>query len=310
MAAEIVVSEDEYEVRAAILEDGSCVEIYIERKSEERTLGNIYKGRVGSVVPGIQAAFIDIGSSKNGFLSVRDLQTRVNEYGEKEENGDRNGRAGRSRAPIESVLKKGQDILVRVDRESIGAKGPHLTGHISIPGRHAVYMPTSSTLGVSRRIGNEKERSRLQKAISKHMPKTGGIILRTACAGCKEEEFVPEIKYLIKTWEQAVAKSKRKKAPALVYEDLGMVYRIIRDFLTDDVKRLVVEGAELHRDVMKFVEESLPSLREKIVYYDEAVPAFEKFGVEQEVKQATGQRVWLKSGGYLVIGRGGSAGGD
>ena len=146
MATDIIVSEDEYEVRAAILENGSCVEIFNERKSEERSLGNIYKGRVGSVLPGMQAAFIDIGSSKNGFLHVSDLQAHVNEYGEIERNIDGNGRAARNRTPIESILKKGQEILVQIDKEPIGTKGPRVTGYITIPGRHLVFAPTSSTL--------------------------------------------------------------------------------------------------------------------------------------------------------------------
>ena len=301
MATDIIVSEDEYEVRAAILENESCVEIFNERKSEERSLGNIYKGRVGSVLPGMQAAFIDIGSSKNGFLHVSDLQAHVNEYGEIERNIDGNGRAARNRTPIESILKKGQEILVQIDKEPIGTKGPRVTGYITIPGRHLVFAPTSSTLGISRRINSEKERSRLQKTVSKHMPKTGGIIVRTACAGCEDSQFVPEIKFLIKTWETVVSKSERKKAPALVYEDLGLVFRVIRDIFTDDINRFIVEGAALHESVLKYVEESLPSLREKIVFYEDEIPAFEKFGIEQEVKKATSRRIWLKSGGYLVI---------
>ncbi|GIX07660.1 MAG: hypothetical protein KatS3mg115_2063 [Candidatus Poribacteria bacterium] len=147
MATEIVVSEDEYEARAALLEEGRLVEFYLERKDTEQILGNIYKGRVASVLPGMQAAFVDIGIGKNAFLHISDLQTHVNEYGEIERNVDPSGRGGRNRIPIEQILKKGQEILVQIEKESIGTKGPRVTGYLTIPGRYLVYVPHGDQLG-------------------------------------------------------------------------------------------------------------------------------------------------------------------
>ncbi|MBT3267048.1 Rne/Rng family ribonuclease [Candidatus Poribacteria bacterium] len=301
MATDIVVSEDAYEIRVAIMEDGRCAELFHERKSEERILGHIYKGKVGSVLPGMQAAFVDIGTAKNAFLHVSDLQAHVNEFGEIAHNVEGNSRAARSRVPIETILKKGQELLVQIDKEPIGTKGPRVTGYITMPGRYLVYIPTSSNLGISRRIDRERERTRLREALSKHMPKTGGIIVRTACAGLPEDQFVPEIKFLLKTWEDALARSERVRAPALVHEDLGLVFRIIRDVFTEDVNQLIVESASLHGQVMNYIDQSLPGLRDKVVLYGHSTPAFDHYGIEQEVQKAMSRRVWLKSGGYLVI---------
>ena len=180
MATDIVVSEDAYEIRVAIMEDGRCAELFHERKSEERILGHIYKGKVGSVLPGMQAAFVDIGTAKNAFLHVSDLQAHVNEFGEIAHNVEGNSRAARSRVPIETILKKGQELLVQIDKEPIGTKGPRVTGYITMPGRYLVYIPTSSNLGISRRIDRERERTRLREALSKHMPKTLDAYIESA----------------------------------------------------------------------------------------------------------------------------------
>jgi len=301
MATDIIVSEDEYEVRVALMEDERCVELFHERKDTEQILGNIYKSRVSSVLPGMQAAFVDIGTDKNAFLHVSDLHTHVNEFGEIEHNVDPAGRPGRNRPPIETILKKGQELLVQIDKEPIGTKGPRVTGYITIPGRYLVYIPTSRNLGISRRIESEKERNRLRELGSKHVPETGGLILRTACANRSEDEFVPEIKFLQRTWEKILARSERVRAPSLVYEDLGLVFRLIRDMLTDDVAQLVIESKPLFESVVQYIEQSLPALREKVVPYDREEPAFTHYGIDMEVKKAIGRRAWLRSGGHIVI---------
>lgn len=299
MTKELVVSEDEYEVRVALLEDGRCVELFVERKDSDQILGNIYKGRVNSILPGMQAAFVDIGTEKNAFLHVSDLQTHINEYGEIERNVDPSGR--RVRVPIENILKKGQELLVQIDKESIGTKGPRVTGYITLPGRYLVYLPTSSNIGISRRISDDKERNRLREAVSKSMPTQGGFIVRTASESRTEQQFKPEIEYLTKTFQDLLAKSERVRAPSLVHEDLGLVFRIIRDIFTDDVSTFVIESKSLYDQIVAFVEMSLPALRDKIVLYEKSEPAFEHFGIEQEIKKAISRKIWLKSGGHIVI---------
>ena len=301
MAPDIVVSDDEYETRVALLEEGRCVEMFHERKDEDHILGNIYKGRVSSVLPGMQAAFVDIGTEKNAFLHVSDLQTHVNEFGEIEHNVDPAGRPGRNRPPIETILKKGQELLVQIDKEPIGTKGPRVTGYITIPGRYLVYIPTSRNLGISRRIETEKERNRLRELGAKHLPEQGGLIIRTACSGRTEDEFVPEIKFLQRTWEQILARSEHTRAPGLVYEDLGLVFRIIRDLLTDDVSRFIIESKPMFESVHRFMEQSLPALRDKVSFYDEEEPVFTHYAIDLEIKKAISRRIWLKSGGHIVI---------
>jgi ribonuclease G len=298
---EIIVSEDEYEVRIALMEDGRCVELFYERKDTDQILGNIYKGRVTSVLPGMQAAFIDIGTEKNAFLHVSDLNTHVNEFGEVERSGESPSHRGRVRVPIENILKKGQDILVQIDKEPIGTKGPRVTGYVTIPGRYLVYLPTSQNVGISRRIEDEKERNRLREVISKHMPSTGGLIVRTAAESRGEEQFVPEIKFLGKTWEEVLAKSERMRAPALVYEDLGLAFRLIRDIFTDDVDRFVIDSKTLFDQVTQFIEDSLPHLRDRVTFHEGPDTAFDDYGIEPEIKKAISRRIWLKSGGHIVI---------
>ncbi|MBM3215215.1 Rne/Rng family ribonuclease [Candidatus Poribacteria bacterium] len=301
MAREIIVSEDEYEVRIALLEEGRCVELFYERRDTDHILGNIYKGRVNSVLPGMQAAFVDIGTDKNAFLHVSDLQTHVNEFGEVERASEGGGRGSRNRTPIEQILKKGQEILVQIDKEPIGSKGPRVTAYVTIPGRYLVYLPTSANVGISRRIEDEKERARLKELLSKHMPPSGGVIVRTASGSRGEDEFVPEVKFLVKTWEDVLAKSERVRAPALVYEDLGLAFRMIRDVFTDDVDRFVIDSKTLHEQVAQYIEGSLPTLRDKVVFHEGPDTAFEDFGIEQEIKKAIARRIWLKSGGHIVI---------
>jgi len=319
MLKEIIINKDEYETRAALLENKTLAELFIERRGERYVLGNIYKGKVNTVLPGMQAAFIDIGLDRNAFLHVSDVAHHLEEYEDFMDGDDANGSSparkkrgdSKKRREVPSIaelLKKGQEILVQVDKEPMGTKGPRVTAYVTLPGRYLVYMPTVEHVGISRRIENEAERQRLKEIIERiRSKKNQGFIVRTAASGKGEEEFRSDMRFLADHWERINKRAQNTSAPALIHEDLGLIFRVIRDIFTKDVSRFVIDSDEEYDRIIEFIDSLLPSLKSKvkrynaIKEYDEKESIFEVFSIEKQIKKALRMKMWLKSGGHIVI---------
>ena len=321
MEKEILISDDEYETRCAVLEKGVLNEIYIERKEATQTLGNLYKGRVENVLPGMQVAFVDIGLERHAFLHISDLRYDIGN-GDENENGSRNGKAAKDSAVLDlkaerpkqsrggrgfpflisDLISKRQELLVQVGKEPIGSKGARVTSNITLPGRYVVYMPNSSNIGVSRRIESATERDRLRNmAQAVKADVEGGFIIRTAAEGLNEAEFTAEIRYLIDQWKQTCKRAKRKPAPSLVSKDLSFTNRIVRDMFTKDVNRLLIDSQAGYQETMDYVSSVMPNLRPRVSLYKENTALFDAYGVERALKDALSEKIWLKCGGYIII---------
>lgn len=308
MNREILISLEANEKRVVILEDNRLEELYIDRADQKRMFGNIYKGRVKTVVPGIGAAFVDLGTKKDGFLYVADalrtpIDLDVEADAEFEENPKKqHTRREGGRKSIDQVLKVGQEVIVQVVKEVLGNKGPRLTTHFSIPARYLVMMPGDSKVGVSRRIEDRKERDRIRSIIrSLEIPDGVGFIVRTAGEGKSEKEFKRDIRYLVRLWKKISGSLAQKKAPSLIHQELDLVERVIRDHLTDDTSRIILDDKELLRKVNRFLSLYLPGQTFKVDYYQGNVPLFDKFNVEKEIERTFQKNVYLKSGGHIVI---------
>jgi ribonuclease G len=313
MPKEILISDDEYETRCAIIEDGDLSEIYVERKEDEHILGNIYKGRVENVLPGMQSAFVEIGLERHAFLHISDINY---DFDDVEDGPDKDSAKldlgsekptprGNGRGfpySISELVHKNQEILVQVGKESIGTKGPRVTSCITLPGRYVVYLPTSSNIGVSRRIESAGERQRLRDIAQKlRSGVDGGFIIRTAAEGRSAEEFSTEIQYLINLWKEIRKRGEKMPVRSLVREDLGFVGRIIRDYFTNDVTKLVFDSKDRYQETVEYLSSALPELRSRVKLYERSVPLFEANGVEKELKKALSEKIWLKCGGHIVI---------
>lgn len=314
MKREIIVNSSMVETRVAVLEDGQLAELMIGDVRVEGLAGNIYKGRVLKILPGMQAAFVDVGLNKDAFLYVRDIYEDLEDLerffamGEEVEGEERlpptppPKRPPRQGQPsIEELLKEGQEVLVQVAREPLGTKGARITSHITLPGRFLVFMPTEHHIGISRKIENEGERARLRKIVQELTKGTEGVIVRTAGIGKKRDEIAADLAFLRSLWRQIRAKAETVTAPALVQRDLDLVFRIFRDLFTREVTRLVVDSEEEYERCVEFVESLFPDLRSHLFLYTEDEPIFRSFGVEREIEKALRPKVWLKSGGYVVI---------
>jgi ribonuclease G len=310
----IAISCSPDEVRVGIVEEGTLAEFHIERTKDRGIGGNIYKGRVVRVLPGMQAAFIDVGLERAGFLHASDLWTgpgvppaAVAENGDGGEptetavdfEGRRRPRP--PRLPIEEQLKKGNELLVQIAKEPIGSKGARVTSHVSLPGRYLVYMPTDAHIGVSRRIEDEAERQRLREIVEPLRPPDGGLIIRTACEGISKREITADVRFLTRLWERIQAHVGDTPAPTLMHSDMDLVLRTVRDHFTNDVGRLILDSPEEYERVRDFVEGVMPRLASRVELHEGAETLFDHLGVEAAVTKALDRRVWLKSGGYIVI---------
>lgn len=304
MKREILMTFDANEKRVAILEDGRLEEFYIERPDELRMFGNIYKAKVKSVVPGIGASFVDLGTKKDGFLYVDDaLKSPLDmeaEFGEAPATAKENDFRSKR---IQDVLKVGQEVIVQVVKEPIRNKGPRLTTHFSIPARYLVMMPGGSEkIGVSRRIEDRLERDRIRKILNAtERPKGAGFIVRTAGEGKGEKEFHRDIRYLAQVWERIQKGIQRPKAPCLIHDEAGLVERVIRDYLTEENTKIVVDRPELYHRAKGFCQMYLPGQEVDLHHYREKVPLFEKYNIEKEIERTFQKTVMLKSGGHIVI---------
>ncbi|MGI6706396.1 MAG: Rne/Rng family ribonuclease [Clostridia bacterium] len=296
---QIIVDVGSEEIWIALLEDKELAEFYVERKGRERTVGNIYKGKVSNVVPGMQAAFIDIGLEKNAFLYVNDILVDKSdfEFDELKYNFDDSLR----NITIRDILQEGQEITVQVVKEPIGTKGARVTTHITLPGRICVLMPTVNYIGVSRRIETEKERARLRAVAEKVKPRDMGLIIRTAAEGKEYQDFVEEIDFLIRLWNKIKRKDKIVSAPRLIYKDENLIYRTVRDMFTTDIDRFIINDKEQYHKVIEMLDLLSPKLKSRVQLYDKDTDISDYFQLETKIEKALCRKVWLKSGGYLVF---------
>ena len=307
---EIIINITSSEIRIATMEDGDLVELLVEREQERRLVGDIYLGKVNAILPGIQAAFVDIGYDKAGFLHASDLTGSPDAF--KEFDIIETPRRGRGRRreqrdktngvpPIETVLQKGQEVLVQVTKEAIGTKGPRLTCQVSLPGRFVVYLPNLNYLGVSRKIESRQERARLKNLISRRKPANTAIIARTACANVESKQIASDIDYLHKMWNDIKGRSEKDTAPSLIHEEVGMLIGMVRDVMTDDVDRILIDSDKEYRNLKRYLQMFSPKLTDRVKLYRDRTPIFDRFNIEREIEKTLDRKIWLKKGGYITI---------
>ena len=299
MSREIFVNVESRETRVAVIESGRLVELHVER--EERSVGSIYKARVMNVLPGMDAAFVDIGLEKNAFLQAGDVLSEDDSDDDSEKSGGRGGR-GRPAAPkIRDVARPGQEMLVQVIKAPRGTKGARVSTRISIPGRYMVFMPDADNVGVSRKIELAPERDRLKKLAQRIRTTPCGLIVRTEAEGKVEADLKADFEFLLRMWEQIQEKARKTAPGKVIHQDLSLVFKIVRDVLSDDVDQFVIDEAAEYAEAVNLAEMIAPALRDRILRYDDAEPIFLRFGIEQEIERLTRAKVWLRSGGYLLI---------
>jgi ribonuclease G len=295
MKRQILINAAPHETRVAILEDNVLVELMLDRPDAQRMVGDIYLGRVEGVLPGIQAAFVNIGTDKAGFLHVSDLADEDPEASEEEKGVKRY-------PPIQTLIKKGDEILVQVTKEPISTKGPRVTAQVSLPGRNLVYMPKSEHIGVSRKIDSREERTRLRRLMRNILkPGEGGVIVRTVGEDAKRRSLERELKGLAKTWKKVEAKVVEAQAPAMIHQEAHLAAGIIRDLFSEKVDALIVDSREIYIEVRNYLEAVDPDLMKRVSLDDGAVSLFDKLDIEEEIRRSFDSRVELPSGGYVVI---------
>ena len=302
---EIFISTDPQETRVAVTQEHRLEEFYVERASDTRMVGSLYKGRVTSVVPGIGAAFVDIGLGKNGFLYVADIVEPAPEEDailEGEASEERGPRAPYRRSRIEEVVKVNQELLVQVVKEPFGTKGARLTTHLSLPGRYMVLMCNDARLGISKRIEDPQERSRLRAILTKlRFSQEAGLIIRTAGTGKGEKEFARDVRYLSKLYQGIKRQAARSKAPACVYQEYDLAQRVIRDSFTEDVHRIVVDAKSTFHRLRGFLQTLIPGVRVRLESYHGEEPLFEQAGLDEQIAGLFDKRVQLPSGGSIIV---------
>ena len=295
------------ETRVALLEQGQFTELYIEREQERSVAGMVALGRVTRVLPGMQAAFVDIGLEKAAFLYAGDYldeAAALADLGAEEEpRPRRRGRNGNGRQPpkIDTLLREGQEIVVQVAKDPIGTKGARITSHVSIAGRHLVLTPWSQRVGVSRRIDSDRERRRLRSAVSKVRPKDLGFIIRTAGQGASEADLEADVRYLTAVWDDIQIRKEQVRAPSVLYSELSLPLRVIRDFANSRTRRIVVDDDEVFSEMEDFLTRFVTDPKPKLEHYTDSTPLFDHFGIESNIDANLGKKVWLKSGGYLIV---------
>lgn len=298
MSEEILVNFGPTETRAALVENGVLQEVYIERARSKGFVGNIYKGKVVRVLPGMQAAFVDIGQERAGFIHVADIAPLDKDGIEKKHKGD---------ADIRGLLREGQSILVQVSKDPISTKGARLTTHLSVSARYLVYMPNTDHMGVSNRIEDEEERERLKSIVTnlaaeyKDQYPVGGFIIRTVAEGASEEELRADIPFVFHLWHDLAGAIKSAKAPSIIYEDMPLFMRTVRDLMRPNIEKVRIDSRESFARMQKFAKHYAPEIGERLEHYPGERPLFDLYGVEDEIQKALQKRVPLKSGGYLVV---------
>jgi ribonuclease G len=302
----LIINVTEHETRVALLEDGTIAELFIERRDDSDITGNIYKGRVQRVLPGMQAAFVDIGLDQAAFIYVSDIGGTYPDTDDKVTINDWPDHEcfftpGHRDCPIEDLLTEGQDIMVQVAKSPIGTKGSRITSYISLPVRFLVLMPTSGHIGISRRIEDEKERNRLRQLVLSLRKDNIGYIIRTAAEGLEEDKIISEMKFLNNLWENIQNKYKVMSAPCLIHQELTVSLRAVRDLLTREVQSLIIDSREGYEAILSFLDTFMPSLKNAVELYEGTEPIFDAYNLEGDISRALKRKVWLKSGGYIII---------
>ena len=298
MPGKIIINVAPEQTRVALLDANvQLSELYIERIKDAGLVGNVYKGKVVKILPGMQSAFVDIGLEKAAFLHAADVLSGFDYsiFGEDLED------AVPINLPIEDMLQEGEDVFVQVSKDLIGSKGARVTSYITLPGRYLVLMPGVDHIGVSRKILHEDERNRLKDLIAELKPDNFGFIIRTASEGCTDDELKRDIDYLMLVWENIQKKKDKVSSPHLLYSDLDLTLRSVRDFLSHEIVKLIVDSKSEYTKLLDFVNTYFPKLAEKIELYEGTEPIFDAYGIELEIPKALGKRIWLKSGGYIII---------
>ncbi len=339
MRKEIIINAAANETRIAITEEGRLAELFVETANKEKMVGDIYLGKVAKVMPGIKAAFIDLGLGQDGFLHFSDIGNRFEEYSSmigddgEEEGGNGEAREGATAVPSaqakgqtgphpaggaapvaapqtaephppprkEVQLVKGQEIIVQITKEPVGKKGVRVTSEVSLAGRFLVLLPFDGKIGISKKITSFKEKRRLRKTVQGILPNGFGVIIRTVAEGKDDVSLQKDLEDLIETWREIERTVKTEKPPALLYKDMATTSSVIRDLFSNDVSRVVVDSKKLHREIRAYIKYTSPQLVDKIEMHRDRAPIFDTFGIEKEIETTLSRKVWLKSGGYIII---------
>jgi len=351
MKKEIIINAGANETRIAITEDGRLAELFVETANKEKMVGDIYLGKIAKVMPGIKAAFIDIGLGQDGFLHFSDIGNRFEEYsamiGDEDEEGeepkepasaeagasgaasvaasgapvgspgteqhrssssqapgqDRDRSRGNNHRPPrrEIQLEKGQEIIVQITKEPVGKKGVRVTSEVSLAGRFLVLLPFDGKIGISKKISSFKEKRRLRKIVQTILPEGFGVIIRTVAEGKDETSLTNDLKDLIDTWREVEKTVKSEKAPCLLYKDMSTTSSVIRDLFSNDVSRVVIDSRKLHKEIRAYIKYTSAQLLDKIELHKDRRPIFDVYGIEKEIETTLSRKVWLKSGGYIII---------
>ena len=313
MKREILINATPRETRVAILEDDQLVELLVDRPDARRMVGDIYLGRIEAVLPGIQAAFVDIGTEKSAFLHASDVvypdDKAAAEDAESDdatdspaEAEDRPQRRRTKELPIQDAVKRGQDLVVQISKEPISTKGPRVTAEVSLAGRFLVYMPFASRVGVSRKIGERAERQRLRKMVEEILPDdSGGVIVRTVSEDATQETFGRELQTLINQWKRIKKKTNFVRAPALVHRETNLTRGLIRDLFSEKVEQVTVDSRQVYNEILEYLKGIAPELADRVKLYEDQIPLFDKASIEHEIRDLFKRRCDLPSGGYLII---------
>jgi ribonuclease G len=335
MKKEIIINAGANETRIAITEDGRLAELFVETANKEKMVGDIYFGKIAKVMPGIKAAFIDIGLGQDGFLHFSDIGNRFEEYsamiGDEDEDGEEPKEPVPAEAPVEAPaaehrapppgssqdrgrrdshrspprkdiqLEKGQEIIVQITKEPVGKKGVRVTSEVSLAGRFLVLLPFDGKIGISKKISSFKEKRRLRKIVQTILPEGFGVIIRTVAEGKDETSLTNDLKDLITTWREVEKTVKSEKAPCLLYKDMSTTSSVIRDLFSNDVSRVVIDSRKLHKEIRAYIKYTSAQLLDKIELHKDRRPIFDVFGIEKEIETTLARKVWLKSGGYIII---------
>jgi ribonuclease G len=313
MKREILINATPRETRVAILEDDQLVELLVDRPDARRMVGDIYLGRIEAVLPGIQAAFVDIGTEKSAFLHASDVVYPDDKAGADDadpedgadpasESDDRPRRHRAKEIPIQDAVKRGQDLVVQVSKEPISTKGPRVTAEVSLAGRFLVYMPFASRVGVSRKIGDRAERQRLRKMVEEILPAdSGGVIVRTVSEDATQETFGRELQTLMNQWKKIKKKTNFVRAPALVHRETNLTRGLIRDLFSEKVEQVTVDSKQVYNEILEYLKGIAPELADRVKLYEDQIPLFDKASIEQEIRDLFKRRCDLPSGGYLII---------
>ncbi|MDF2411968.1 MULTISPECIES: ribonuclease G [Aeromonas] len=294
MSVELLVNVTPSETRVALVENGLLQEVHVERQAKRGIVGNIYKGKISRVLPGMQAAFVDIGMDKAAFLHASDIVPHTECVAVKEKEQFQVGN-------IAELVRQGQDIMVQVVKDPLGTKGARLTTDITLPSRYLVFMPGSAHVGVSQRIESEAERERLKRTVASYVDDLGGYIIRTAAEGVGEQELEQDAAFLKRLWRKILERKHKYPPCKILYEDPSLAFRVVRDFVGAELDKIRVDSRQSFDQLKRFTEEYVPELAGKLEYYSGESPIFDLYDVENEIQRALDRKVELKSGGYLII---------